>query len=69
MIASMVRQVACQVSGCVTGGYNPLGVFVAWPYLTDPDCSTVTERSDDLKQHIAMVHNHDRLEKEADARC
>ena len=56
------------MSGCVTGGYNPLGVLVAGPYLTDPDCGTVTERSEDLRTHITMVHDQGRLDKEADAK-
>ncbi len=57
----MVRQVACQVAGCNSGRYNPLGVLVAGPYLTDPDCGNVSERSEDLKQHIAMVHDRARV--------
>ena len=64
----MVRQVACQVAGCSSGGYNPLGVLVAGPYLTDPDCGNVSERSEDLKQHIAMVHDRARVEAEAEAK-
>ena len=38
------------------------------PYLSDPDCDSVTERAADLEQHIKMVHEHDRKEKEADAK-
>ena len=45
-----------------------MGVFQAGPYLTDPDCGTVTERSKDLKVHIAMVDNRDRMEVEAAAK-
>ncbi len=65
--SKMVRQVTCQVSGCGVGGYNPLGVFVAGPYLTDSDCHTVTERSEDLKTHIPMVHDRGRITIEAEA--
>ena len=68
IVFKMVRQVACQVAGCDTGGYNLLGVLVVGPYLTDPDCTNVTERSEDLKQHIAMVHDRCRIESEAEAR-
>ena len=64
----MVRQVACQVAGCTTGGYNSLGVLVAGPYLSDPDCGNIPERAEDLRQHIVMVHDRDRLVKEAEAR-
>ena len=42
-----------------------MGVFQAGPYLTDPDCGTVTERSEYLKAHIAMVHDRDQMEVEA----
>ncbi len=63
--SKMVRQLQCQVSGCITGGYNVDGVFQAGPYLTDSDCVTVAERSEDLKQHLVMVHELDRLEREA----
>ena len=66
--SKMVRQVTCQVSGCGVGGYNPLGVFMAGPYLTDADCQTVKERSEDLKDHIAMVHDRGRIFIEAEAR-
>ena len=58
----MVWQVQCQVRGCDTGGVNQVGVFQVGAYLTDPDCGTVTERSEDLKAHIAMVHDRDRME-------
>ncbi len=68
MKLNMVRQVNCQVPGCTTGGINPLAVFKAGPYMTDPDCETVAERAADLSSHVEMVHNHARKEKEAEAR-
>ena len=64
----MVRQKACQYAGCTTGGYNAEGTFEEGPFLTDPECSSVVERKEDLELLIRMVHDAGRLDKEAEAR-
>ena len=28
------------------------------PFMTDPECETVTQRMEDLQAHIKMVHDH-----------
>ena len=52
----MVKQVTCQYPGCSTGGSDKDGAHIPGPYLTDSDCSSVKERSEDLDRHIKMVH-------------
>ena len=51
-----VRQVACNVPGCSTGGLLPSGAETVGPYLTDYDCETRAERVADLRDHVKDVH-------------
>ena len=44
-----VRVVMCTVPGCTSGEDGG-------PYGTDPDCSSVTERTAELKEHVYMTH-------------
>ena len=30
------------------------------PFMTDPECETVTQRMEDLQAHIKMVHDHEK---------
>ena len=62
------RQAKCQVADCDTGWTNLDGDFVEGPYMTDPDCSNVTERQQDLRDHVDMVHNHPNKQIEARAK-
>ena len=44
-----------------------MGVHVPGPYLTDPNCSSVSERAADLAQHVECAHNFARKEREVEA--
>ena len=44
-----VRVVTCGVEGCSSG---PEG----GPFETDPECSSVSERTTELKEHVYQVH-------------
>ena len=62
------RQVPCQVKGCDTGWTNLDGEFQEGVYYTDPECGNVSERSQDLRDHVAMAHEHQTKEIEAKAK-
>ncbi len=47
------KRVQCQVAGCKSGEDENGDKCAYW---TDPDCSSVAERSADLKDHVHMVH-------------
>ncbi len=47
------KQVKCQLAGCKSGETEDGDECAYW---MDPDCSSVAERSADLKDHVHMVH-------------
>ena len=49
---AMVRQVKCQVAGYNAGGIDEFGELISGPYISDTDCTTVAERSADMKDHV-----------------
>ena len=61
-------QVKCQVPGCTAGWTNADGEDQEGPYYTDPDCSSVTERSQDQKDHVTINHEHEKTMMEARAK-
>ena len=65
---SKPRQVKCQVPGCDSGWTNLEGVEQEGPYFSDPECGTVAERQADLKDHVAMYHDHEKGMIEARAK-
>ena len=61
VIMTKPRRVQCQVDGCKSGrdeDGNPE------PYWTDPDCGSVAERSNDLRDHVQMVHTMAKYKEE-----
>ena len=60
MPGKTVKQVRCAVAGCTSGEDG--GAF-----LTDEDCTTVAERTAELKEHSYQVHTHKVDQEQADA--
>ena len=52
----MVRQIACGVPECSSGGTLPNGQIQVGPYLTDYECETRAEHVVDLRDHAKDVH-------------
>ena len=55
-----VKQVKCQVRGCTSGEDGG-------PFVTDEDCATVTERTNELKEHSYQAHTHGVEQEQAEA--
>ena len=50
----MVKSVKCGVKGCMAG--EPDADGTPRPFWSDPDCSSVAERVEELKQHVYQAH-------------
>ena len=46
----------CEFPGCVSGPI-PDGQDTNGPYMTHPECATHAEVTEDLNNHVNMVHN------------
>ena len=55
-----VKQVKCNVAGCTSGEEGG-------PFLTDEDCTTVSERTAELKKHVYQAHTIKVDDKNAEA--
>ena len=49
MTMGKVKQVKCQVAGCTSGEGGG-------PFLTDEECTSVTERTTEMNAHVYQVH-------------
>ena len=50
----MVKSVKCGVKGCLEG--EPDSEGNPMPFYTDPDCASVAERNEEMKQHVYASH-------------
>ena len=53
----MVKSKKCAVSGCLAGEPDKDGN--PQPFWSDPDCATVAERTEELKEHAYQAHTLD----------